>query len=280
MSSLQLWLRRLLVDRVWAQNICCTFPKFTRRCSNRNRRHSYQLSQLVANLATNLAEAQSAHSRCQADIRGWLGYHPSEIDFVRHSRRGGWGNYARIIFWCEYFILRLLWQGSDWYDPVRAWNHISRQILQMNGANAFLVIRYVDQNWRLRFRLFFISAVEGIHYIRYRWGSQGCGVGFDLDINAERYHDVGTECIHLVRFSYSSRGRSCAYLTFCFHLYQAGNVHRIAQLFQELEYITNKGAEVHDPYNGLTDVGFEEQHAGYRAAYERLSACELANQIP
>jgi hypothetical protein len=39
-------------------------PKFTRRCSNHNRRRSYQLMQLVAILATNLAEAQGAHSRC------------------------------------------------------------------------------------------------------------------------------------------------------------------------------------------------------------------------
>jgi hypothetical protein len=85
----------------------------------------------------------------------------------------------------------------------------------------------------------------------------------------------------LAQFSYPSHGRSRAHLTFSFFSFIPGrDIHRIAQLFQEPKYITNKGAEAHDPYNGLTDMGFEEQHAGYRAAYERLSACESTNQIP
>jgi len=38
--------------------------------------------------------------------------------------------------------------------------------------------------------------------------------------------------------------------------------------------------QAHDPYNGSADVGFEEQHAGYQAAYGWLAASESAESDP
>ncbi|KIM79693.1 hypothetical protein PILCRDRAFT_791278, partial [Piloderma croceum F 1598] len=54
----------------------------------------------------------------------------------------------------------------------------------------------------------------------------------------------------------------------------------LVKLFQEPKYIDKKGAEAHDPHNGLTDVDFEEQNAGYQAAYSRLAASESATSDP
>jgi exportin-2 (importin alpha re-exporter) len=54
----------------------------------------------------------------------------------------------------------------------------------------------------------------------------------------------------------------------------------LVKLFQEPKYIDKKGAEAHDPHNGLTDIDFEEQNAGYQAAYSRLAASESATSDP
>jgi len=51
-------------------------------------------------------------------------------------------------------------------------------------------------------------------------------------------------------------------------------------LFQGFKYIANTGTEEHDIYNGPTEMDFKKQHAGYQAAYVRLSACESAKLNP
>jgi exportin-2 (importin alpha re-exporter) len=54
----------------------------------------------------------------------------------------------------------------------------------------------------------------------------------------------------------------------------------LLKLFQEPKYIENKDAETNDPYYGLTSVDYEEQNAGYQAAYSRLAASESAPSDP
>ena len=53
----------------------------------------------------------------------------------------------------------------------------------------------------------------------------------------------------------------------------------LLKLFQEPKYIDSKG-EGQNPHNGLTEIDFEEQNAGYQAAYSRLAASESAPSDP
>ncbi|KAF9816482.1 hypothetical protein IEO21_04087 [Rhodonia placenta] len=53
----------------------------------------------------------------------------------------------------------------------------------------------------------------------------------------------------------------------------------LATLFQEPQYLTKKD-EVDDPDAGLTAIDFEEQTAGYQAAYSRLAASESVTVDP
>ena len=50
------------------------------------------------------------------------------------------------------------------------------------------------------------------------------------------------------------------------------------KLFSEPQYLTKDAEE--DPDAGLTAVDFEEQNAGYQAAYSRLAAAEGAAPDP
>lgn len=53
----------------------------------------------------------------------------------------------------------------------------------------------------------------------------------------------------------------------------------LVKLFREPQYLTNsKGDE--DPHAGLTEIDFEEQTAGYQAAYSRLAASETPEADP
>ena len=54
----------------------------------------------------------------------------------------------------------------------------------------------------------------------------------------------------------------------------------LLKLFQEPKYHENKDADANDPYYGLTAVDYEEQNAGYQAAYSRLAASESAASDP
>jgi exportin-2 (importin alpha re-exporter) len=51
------------------------------------------------------------------------------------------------------------------------------------------------------------------------------------------------------------------------------------RLFSEPQYLTKSAGE-EDPDAGLTSVDYEEQTAGYQAAYSRLAASEKAPQDP
>jgi exportin-2 (importin alpha re-exporter) len=48
----------------------------------------------------------------------------------------------------------------------------------------------------------------------------------------------------------------------------------LLRLFQEPKYFKEKDAGSQDPYYGITEVDYEEQNAGYQAAYSRLAASE------
>ncbi|EPS95676.1 hypothetical protein FOMPIDRAFT_1025652 [Fomitopsis schrenkii] len=52
----------------------------------------------------------------------------------------------------------------------------------------------------------------------------------------------------------------------------------LATLFQEPQYLTKKDEE--DPHAGITAIDFEEQTAGYQAAYSRLAASESVSVDP
>jgi exportin-2 (importin alpha re-exporter) len=52
----------------------------------------------------------------------------------------------------------------------------------------------------------------------------------------------------------------------------------LAKLFSEPQYLVKSGEE--DPNVGLTAVDYEEQTAGYQAAYSRLAASERAPEDP
>jgi len=54
----------------------------------------------------------------------------------------------------------------------------------------------------------------------------------------------------------------------------------LLKLFPEPKYFKGKEAESQDPYFGLTDVDYEDQNAGYQAAYSRLTASESAPADP
>ena len=45
------------------------------------------------------------------------------------------------------------------------------------------------------------------------------------------------------------------------------------KLFHEPQYLESKGADG-DTHSGLTEIDYEEQTAGYQAAYSRLAASE------
>lgn len=53
----------------------------------------------------------------------------------------------------------------------------------------------------------------------------------------------------------------------------------LVKLFQEPQHLTKKDAE-EDPDVGLTNIDYEEQTAGYQAAYSRLAASETVSVDP
>jgi len=52
----------------------------------------------------------------------------------------------------------------------------------------------------------------------------------------------------------------------------------LAKLFSEPQYFANKTDEADD--SGMTAIDFEEQSAGYQAAYSRLAASETTEADP
>jgi exportin-2 (importin alpha re-exporter) len=53
----------------------------------------------------------------------------------------------------------------------------------------------------------------------------------------------------------------------------------MVQLFSEPQHLT-KSSTNDDPDSGLTSIDFEEQNAGYQAAYSRLAAAEAPKVDP
>lgn len=53
----------------------------------------------------------------------------------------------------------------------------------------------------------------------------------------------------------------------------------LVKLFKEPEHLTKKDEE-EDPYAGITAIDYEEQTAGYQAAYSRLAASETVAADP
>lgn len=53
----------------------------------------------------------------------------------------------------------------------------------------------------------------------------------------------------------------------------------MVKLFSEPQHFTNAKAN-DDPHAGLTEIDYEEQTAGYQAAYSRLAASESAEVDP
>ncbi|KAG6868898.1 hypothetical protein C0993_008196 [Termitomyces sp. T159_Od127] len=53
----------------------------------------------------------------------------------------------------------------------------------------------------------------------------------------------------------------------------------LVKLFREPQYLTNSKTD-EDPHAGLTEIDFEEQTAGYQAAYSRLAASETPEADP
>lgn len=51
------------------------------------------------------------------------------------------------------------------------------------------------------------------------------------------------------------------------------------KLFSEPQYLTSTKSD-EDPHAGLTEIDFEEQTAGYQAAYSRLAASESPEVDP
>jgi exportin-2 (importin alpha re-exporter) len=51
------------------------------------------------------------------------------------------------------------------------------------------------------------------------------------------------------------------------------------KLFSEPQYLTSAKSD-EDPHAGLTEIDFEEQTAGYQAAYSRLAASESVELDP
>jgi len=53
----------------------------------------------------------------------------------------------------------------------------------------------------------------------------------------------------------------------------------LVKLFSEPQYLTNNKNE-EDPHAGITDIDYEEQTAGYQAAYSKLAASESVEVDP
>jgi exportin-2 (importin alpha re-exporter) len=53
----------------------------------------------------------------------------------------------------------------------------------------------------------------------------------------------------------------------------------LVKLFKEPQYLTSTKSE-EDPHAGITDIDYEEQTAGYQAAYSKLAASESVEVDP